>query len=250
MKSDEYIENVVKDGFERELDVDENVARTLPFFAASLAVAATLYGYIAARLPPLSLSPFSVVLHILLAVAAICAVRILWHLFQAVRAREYLLLSKETEQIEWADALRTHFSAQSLTAATIDKKVTDQLRQRMASEYAKSAEHNREANRAKLQARAAGFTLLVAILAIAFIMIGIIFISEHLAPSSRKDPTDVIAPNAAPGNAPKVGQRSPAAAQGTSGSTGREVLRGSGGEHRDGSGSQVTGSKPATPPSS
>lgn len=51
MKADEYLEAVVRDAFERELEVSENVARTRPFFAASFAVAVPLYGYIAARLP-------------------------------------------------------------------------------------------------------------------------------------------------------------------------------------------------------
>ena len=36
MSPDEYLEGVVKDAFKRELEVDENVARTLPFFAATL----------------------------------------------------------------------------------------------------------------------------------------------------------------------------------------------------------------------
>jgi hypothetical protein len=247
VKSDEYLEEVLKDAFERELDVDENVARTLPFFAASLALAATLYGYIAAQMPPLAWTLLSVLLHVLLVAAAACAAGLLWRLFQVVRVREYRIPPKETEQIEWAEALRGHFKTQQLTPATVEKKVVEELRKRMISEYAESALHNRAANAEKLKARAAGFTLFVVMLAIAFLMIGIIFVFKRLPEPPRQDPTHGASSETSAALLPTSRQGPAAAAKAAGGSVGREVPRRAGGQH-GGPGQEVTSKPPPGAP--
>lgn len=192
MKTDEYLEEIVKESFNRELEVNENVARTLPFFTASLAVAVPLYGYIAARIPALAPSALCIALYGLLAAGCACGAMILWNLFGMVRLREYRIPPKETEQIAWTEALKAYFEGQGLTAATVDKKVTQQLRSRMILEYAAAAEHNRDANTPKLRARTAGVTFFVVMLAIAFAMIAIIFLSERLAKPRNQDSVDVV----------------------------------------------------------
>lgn len=246
MKSDEYLEEVLKDGFERELEVDENVARTLPFFAASLAVAATLYGYIAAQMPPLAPTFLSVVLHLLLAAAGVCMATILWCLFQAVRAREYRIPPKETLQIAWVKDLKTHFRGQGLTPATVDRSVLERLRSQMTAEYAASAEHNRTANTAKLRARGSGFVLLVAMLGIAFLMIAIIFIHARLEPLHRNIPHAEAQSRSA--LAAETGRGASGAAEAAGSATGREVPGGAGGEHGLGSGRSQMSDDAKTPP--
>lgn len=236
MKADEYLEGVLKKSFERELEVHENIARTLPFFTASLAVAIPLYGYIAARIPPLSFSILSLVLHGLLVAGAACGMMILWNLFAMVRLREYRIPPKETEQIDWMQDLKAYYHDQGLTAATVDKKVTDDLREGMIQEYAAAAEHNRETNTPKLKARTTGVTFLVTMLAIAFLMIGTIFVTERLSPSPRQGAADVVV-EAEVKSVAETRRRSAPAAQVADPSPGREVPRGAGGQ--SGSGSQV-----------
>lgn len=250
MKADEYLEEVIKDAFERELDEGENIARTLPFFAASFAVAVPLYGYVTGRLPEFEFQLLSLTLHALLILGAGCAVMILWNLFLMVRLREYRILPKETEQIEWMQALRVHYEAQGLTAATVDKRVTQQLRDQMLLEYAAGAEHNREANAPKLRARASGVTFFVVMLVIAFGMIGIIFVSQRLPQQPRKDVVNVAAQTKADPAA--EARRCATAATKTAGpAVGPEVSGCSGGQHGTGGEPQMTdGNKPRDEPSS
>lgn len=248
MKADEYLEEVVKDSFGRELEVNENIARTLPFFAASLAVAVPIYGYIAGRLPPLAPSLMSVVLHGLLASGAGCGVMILWNLFLMVQLREYRIPPRESAQIEWMQALKAYFEDEGLTAATVDRKVTQQLRDRMIIEYAASAEHNREANAPKLRARASGVVYFSAMLTIAFAMIAIIFVSQRLPKPPPQDAAHV-ASQAESQRAAEAGRRAAAAAEAAGPAVGPEVSGGAGSQHRAGGGSQVTeADKAATTP--
>jgi hypothetical protein len=229
VKADEYLEGVLKESFERELEVNENVARTLPFFTASFAVAAPLYGYVVTRIPPFAPSALSLVLHVLLVGGAACGAMILWNLFAMVRLREYRIPPKETEQIDWMEALKAYYRGRGLTDATVDKKVTDDLRARMIQEYAAAAEHNRQANTPKLRARTAGVTFLVIMLAIAFLMIGIIFATGRLEQSPKQDVADVVA-KAQAARAAEAGRSAPVAAQVSDPAPGREVSGGAGGQ--------------------
>jgi uncharacterized membrane protein YciS (DUF1049 family) len=180
MRADEYLEGVVKAAFERELEVSENIARTLPFFAASFAVVVPLYGYVAAHLPAFDFRPLSLALHTLLALGVACGAMILLNLFLMVRIGEYRDLPRETAQIAWLKALKTYYQRQGFTAATVDKKVAQHFRDEILQDYAVAAEHNRDINTPKLRARASGVVFFVAMLVIAFALIGIIFISQRL----------------------------------------------------------------------
>lgn len=186
MKANEYLESVLKDAFKRELEVDENVARTLPFFAATLALVVTLYGYATTKLPPLELRSLSLLLHLLLLAGAGCLGGVIYSLFQAVRARVYRLPPRETELIAWADGLKAFYAEQGMNPEAADEKVAQDLKSRMIVEFAEGVEHNRSANVPKLKARAQGFTLLVAALGIAFLMIAIIFTADRLASAGPK----------------------------------------------------------------
>jgi hypothetical protein len=186
VKADDYLEGVFKEAFKRELEVDENVARTLPFFAATLALVVTLYGYATTKLPPLELRSLSLLLHALLLAGAGCLGGVVYSLFQAVRARVYRLPPKETELISWAEGLKAFYAEQAMSPEAVDEKVAGDLKSRMIVEFAEGVEHNRAANVPKLKARAQGFTLLVAALGIAFLMIAIIFSTDRLASAGRE----------------------------------------------------------------
>lgn len=245
MKADEYLESVFKEAFKRELEVDENVARTLPFFAATLALVVTLYGYATTKLPAFELGFLSLLLHLLLLAGAACLAGVVYSLFQAVRAREYRIPPKETEQIAWAEGLKAFYADQGMNPVAADDKVASDLRARMLVEFAEGVEHNRAANAPKLKARAQGFTLLVAALGIAFLMIAIIFTTDRLGPAGQPREPHEQPPRQkhAADAAATVGAAPAAAAAQAAGASGRrEVSRRAGGEH----GAQV--SDTAKPP--
>ncbi len=213
MAPEEYLEGVFKDAFRRELEVDENVARTLPFFAATMALVVTLFGYAVSKLPPPALGFVSLSLHLLLGFGALCLVLVVASLFQIVRVREYRIPPKETEQIKWAEALKAYHGARGLTGPALDDQVVAALRDRMIIEYAEGAEHNREANTPKLDGRSRGFMWLVIALGIAFLMIAIIFVSDQLAPHVSMRGQDEPSRPQRPQSVPDGGKPAPAAAK-------------------------------------
>jgi hypothetical protein len=235
VKPDEFLESTFKDSFKRELEVDENVARTLPFFAATLALAATLFRYVLPQLPKLTLSWISLTLHGLLVAGGVCLAVILWTLFQAVRVREYRIPPRETELATWQEELRAYYRGLKLTPATVETRVLADLRSRMILEYAEAAEHNRAANAPKVAARAFGFTMLVVMLSIAFLMIGIMFVVQRVSqppPSGapRVAACQTIAAPPGPVACDAAGAAARAAAPGAAGRG--EVSGRAGGQHR------------------
>ena len=247
VKADDYLEGVFKDAFKRELEVDENVARTLPFFAATLALVVTLYGFATTKLPPLEWRLLSLLLHLLLLTGAACLAGVVYNLFQAVRVRVYRLPPKETELVTWAEGLRTFYAEQGLTPEASDEKVSGDLKSRLILEFAEGVEHNRAANIPKLKARAQGFTLLVAALGIAFLMIAIIFSTDRLASAGPKSaPHEQPTRQSRNAAQPAIGAAPAAAAAETAvRAGGREISRRAGGEH----GAQVSdANKPAPAP--
>src|SRR3954462_11438216 len=71
-KLDEYLEEIFAERYKRQLDQEENVARTLPFFAAALAVLANIVGLLRPSIPSFSTTLFSISVHVFLAGLAVC----------------------------------------------------------------------------------------------------------------------------------------------------------------------------------
>jgi hypothetical protein len=174
---------------------------------------------------------------------------VVYSLFQAVRVREYRIPPKETEQVAWAERLRTYYVEQGLSGSELDEKVTADLRARMILEFAEGAEHNRQANVPKLAARARGFTLLIAALGIAFLMIAIIFTTDRVGSTGHARDPHEHPPRQAGDAAAAANLGTPpaaSAAQAAGAAGGREVSGNSGRQH----GEQVSDANkpPANPP--
>lgn len=248
MKPNDYLESVFETAFKREVGLDEDIARTLPFFAASLALVATLLGYLLRELQTLEWNTISVVLHLMLGCAAVSLAMALHALFQTVQMREYRLPPRETELIAWSEQLRTFYQSQNYKPSTVDQRVFEDLRDRMLLEYAESAEHNRLANKSKLQGRARGFALIVITLVIAFFTIGTMFIAQRVTSLSNPGPRHELDTQASETAhpAPQRADAQPAAPAGTAGSAPRGEVPGRGGRQH---GEQVseTPKAPAAP---
>ena len=108
MGMDEYLEKLCVDAFKREWDADENVVRSLPFFAAALALTVTVLGIVAKDLPPLGPAVVPITAHIALLLAATSVGGVLHYLIVAVRPRIYRYPPPEGELIgsvlNWIDS--------------------------------------------------------------------------------------------------------------------------------------------------
>src|SRR5690242_10543276 len=65
-KAAEYLEKLVTESFKRELDQEENVVRSLPFFATSIGVLITFVGFVRTTLPAFSLTAWPIIAYGLL----------------------------------------------------------------------------------------------------------------------------------------------------------------------------------------
>lgn len=199
--ADEYLEQVLKDSFERELEVDENVARTVPFFAAAFAFAGPMFTYIITNMP--SDGVLGIILRIMLAAAAVSACIVLANLFRAVRRRDYKIPPSEPKLVEYAKDLKAAYEQTGLTPKFVQLRTKEKLRELMAAHYANDTAHNRAVNAPKLKARAEGFTWLVIMLSIAFLMIGIMFVTDEVAALRRPESNNVADSNAKVGSEAK-----------------------------------------------
>jgi hypothetical protein len=186
MNPDEYLEKLFTDAFKREFDQDENVVRSLPFFATALALAVTVLSLIGDRvlLEIAGLwSPrfyLSIVVIFLLCCTAWCLGSVLWYIFAAIRARTYKLPPSESDLLDWAGRLRSFYAAKGLAGSDLDAAIITDLRQTMISEYAEATESIRFNNARKAYARNQALSRLIAGLAFAFTLVAVIFIEERL----------------------------------------------------------------------
>lgn len=72
-----YLERLVFDSFKRELDQDENVVRSLPFFATSIGVLVAFAGLARGALPGFSFGFWPLLVYGLLACLLLCLIGLL-----------------------------------------------------------------------------------------------------------------------------------------------------------------------------
>lgn len=170
----EYLEKLFADSYKREFDQDENVVRSLPFFAASLALVVTLVGYSVQTLLPVSAGgalnkpvPLAI---LALPLLAVCwsSMSVLFNLFAAVRPRTYVSPPPEAELRNWADQLRNYYVNRGLSPVDIEQAILLDLRTLMIDEYAKSAAAYRKNNKEKMFARSQALSRLVMALVFSF----------------------------------------------------------------------------------
>lgn len=175
---DEYLEKVVEAAFKREFEQDENIVRSLPFFATALGLAVAIFTQIAPRVTTLSY-PAGLIVGLFLGLAGVAFVIILWCLFQIVRAREFKIPPNEESFVKWARETEEFYRARRRSAVKAAELAQDDARRVMIQAYAEAAVDNRKSNRHKFAYRAQGFTFLVILIALASLSVGVIFIDKQ-----------------------------------------------------------------------
>ncbi|PWC37173.1 hypothetical protein [Azospirillum sp. TSO22-1] len=183
----EYLEKLFTDSFKREWDQDENVVRSLPFFATALALSVTLLGLAGEALPPFEFSPSSFRFYVLMLEGALLSgvlwtlASVLWHLFAAIRARTYIIPPPETELIAWTEQIRAFHSAAGLSGTDLERAIVGDLRDLMIQEYAKAAMNARANNVKRLFARTQALSRLIMALTLSFAIAVVIFVDGRVA---------------------------------------------------------------------
>ena len=183
----EYVEQVVRDGFNREADQDENVMRSLPFFATALGLLATVFGLTHATICRPARSVLSVSIYAAILSLGVCVALSVVFLLRAVRSRAFSYPMPESEFIEYAaEVLEEQQQAAASTddPAALETAALVELRATRIQQLAEAAEANRANNLDRNRARGLALTALIAAIAFAFVLLGLIVAADTLAPGA------------------------------------------------------------------
>src|SRR5271165_369501 len=157
-----------QDIYRQEVGAEEDVHRTLPFFATALGLIIAALNYAASQLPsedaitkscgvgqrwfacrwPVLLSGS------FLAIAIGASFGVLWYLAAATRRRDYERVGPEEAQLARAQALQEYHRALGLTGADLDGAVVTDLREQLLEDYAEVIPLNRNLTRQRYRFRA------------------------------------------------------------------------------------------------
>lgn len=188
MGMQDYVEAVVKDGFRHELEQDENVIRSLPFFATSLGLLATVLSVTRADLCLPDRGPFSLALGIVLGLLGLSVTATLVFLFRAISPRRFAYPMQGTDFVAYAagvvEAYRAGQEDGGDEAVPLEKLALAEVRATRIQQLAEATEVNRRNNLARNGARAVALTALLAAITSAFLLFATIVARETLVPGA------------------------------------------------------------------
>ena len=181
---------MLSDFHKREVDQEENVARSLPFFGPSLAVTATLLGIVAKSLPTFSLTDwYPASIYFILAILAASILVMLCYLWTAVRPRRFKIPLTAEEFYDTYQSFKAFYEGQNLSVAQRNAALISDLRLGLIRNYAEVATTNQKHTLARLNARARAFQCLIVVLFLAFCLVGVIIVHDQvLTPPKSAEP--------------------------------------------------------------
>jgi hypothetical protein len=179
-KTSEFLVSLAGESFKREVDLDESVWRSLPFFAAAFGLAITLLGYVATAISIPNLRFGVVVADIafgLSLVAFAWAFRWFW---TVVKPMEYQYPPRDLDLLNYAEALKIFHEQSGLSGDNLDAMVADEMRLFMAKQLAAATGKNRGNNAIKVLARSQAILFLMVGFALAIVSEATIFLDTRL----------------------------------------------------------------------
>ncbi len=160
----DHIERVLADAYHREIEHEENVWRTLPFFAATLALQLTALFQTVEHFPPAGTAAWRVATGFG-AFSGIATFVALVFLAASIMPARFDYIAPEPDLLDFADRLdRERKRPDRGPEASADAVET--LKRELARQYALAAEHNRAINRSRAKRRSiAGLATVLSVLA-------------------------------------------------------------------------------------
>ncbi|WP_294073978.1 hypothetical protein [Sphingomonas sp.] len=170
-----------QDFYRQEVGAEEDVHRTLPFFATALGLIIAALNYAAGQLPAwhevqgncrdaagqtywlsvLGCAWPAVLVALLLVGAAVLAVGVLVLLALATRRRDYRRVGPEPAQLERARALAAYHRGRGLVGDELDAAVAVDLRDQLLADFAEVIPLNRDQNLRRYKRRALAVSYLL-----------------------------------------------------------------------------------------
>jgi hypothetical protein len=180
-KSAGLLLSMFQDFYRQEVSAEEDVHRTLPFFATALGLMIAALNYTASQLPPWTAltracgvwAGVASLAHLvgcgwaflltsaLLAIAACSGLVVLWRLLLATRLRAYKRVGPEANHLARVQALLAYHAALGLSGANLDQAIADDLREQLLTDYATVLPANRERTAERYHSRASAVWWLI-----------------------------------------------------------------------------------------
>lgn len=182
---DEYLEKLFAEAYRQEVEQEENVVRSLPIIAAIASVTLLVLREFGDGVPRFDWSPLAFLVHGLIVAIGAGFLYVLVFLFVALRPRRYEHPDDATDIRAVAEELLDFYQNENIGAEAAETLALRDLRQQMIEQLAVAATNNREQNVQRQRARSKAFNGLVAALALAFVLVGTIYLSETLAAAAQ-----------------------------------------------------------------
>jgi hypothetical protein len=178
-KSAGILLSMFQDIYRQELTAEEDVHRTLPFFATALGLILAAINYAASQLPSWSALTKScgapsctdwgwlvcgwpaLLSEVFLAVAVLTSVGVLLFLALATKRRGYERAGPERVQLDRAQALQAYHRGLGLADAALDSAVVADLREQLLEDYTEVIPRNRSLTLQRYHLRALAVSFLL-----------------------------------------------------------------------------------------
>ncbi|WP_271299655.1 hypothetical protein [Sphingomonas sp. CV7422] len=172
---------LANESFKRQLELDESVWRSLPFFAATFAFIAAMAGRAATDTPKIAGSFIPVVSHIFLILAIGSLAWALRWFVPILRKREYEYPSSDEEVKRFAEEMNEYHSALGLEGDDLDAKVVEELRLFMIDQHGSAARTNFVLNGTRMAARSKALLFMLTGFVLAFLCEATIFVYKDFS---------------------------------------------------------------------
>lgn len=186
--TDDLLRTLALEAYRREVEQEESIWRSLPFFATALAFAVNAIGYAVVHLPVSAEGWLRWVALGGIALAAI-SLGVSFHaLVRMVWAREYKTPPDDAAVAAYVDGVRAFHRDQGLDEVAADAKALAALTSFVAHEYGAVATWNRARNARRRQARTQSLVYLLAGLVIALATVVVIYGADEAgAPRAEQE---------------------------------------------------------------
>jgi hypothetical protein len=172
--------------YDREIEDNETLWRSLPLFAALLGFAGTIVSFLANGSPGPERGWLAYTVYALIGIAALSFLNAIRHLTVLIWPRIYRYLPKDDSLKSYAAELLAYHEGRGLAAAEADRAAEKDLRDHLVNELAEAAAHNQQINRRRADARAQTLTAVFVGLIFSFLASGTILVDEKLAAAGRR----------------------------------------------------------------
>lgn len=175
-----FLSQLARESFGRYNELDESVWRSLPFFAATFGLAATVISYSATKLPQFQWSFYASLAHLMLIVSIFSfgwAFRWFWLI---IRPKSFEYPADDSQIRSYAESALAYYRAVEASSKKHDGLVLKDLHRFVSDQFGKAAETNAVAARERLTARTQALLFMMIGFLLAFFASVTIFVHDRV----------------------------------------------------------------------